>query len=434
MSFEAFFWSIAQQESGGRYSAVGPPTPYGRAYGKYQVLAPNVGPWTAQYYGRRLTPQQFLANPAAQEAVARGKLKSYYNKYGARGAAAMWYSGQSNPNKTYGNPPVYRYVSSVVGRMNNYRGGGGGGGGMGAIATPIMPKLSDKVLASQYGLSSSLINSSKTLKSLFKKAVAQGWTPARFTAELKNSKWWRTQSKTLREYIIMKHSDPATFSQKWKQYQYAVNQLAVQAGLGNQINKKGQSSELLKDAIYNRFALGWSDARVGDWLAARAKTHDGVMWGEAGEAFNKLHSLAYAMGMTYSGSWYADRSREIASGKTTIETMESKIRAQAGAKYYAFKNQIMAGQSVQDLAAPYVSTVARILELPETDIDVINNKHVIKAMTSKVKAGQQPATQYPIWQFENDLRNDPLWRKTNNARESLMTTARQVAKDFGMAT
>jgi len=38
----------------------------------------------------------------------------------------------------------------------------------------------------------------------------------------------------------------------------------------------------------------------------------------------------------------------------------------------------------------------------------------------------------PLWQFENEVRNDPLWRKTNNARESMMTVAHQVAKDFGL--
>jgi hypothetical protein len=39
----------------------------------------------------------------------------------------------------------------------------------------------------------------------------------------------------------------------------------------------------------------------------------------------------------------------------------------------------------------------------------------------------------PLWQFENAGTGDPLWRKTNNARESMMTVAHQVAKDFGLA-
>lgn len=425
--FEAFLWSITMQESGGNYHAVGPPTPYGRAYGRYQVLSPNVGPWTAKYYGKRLTPQQFLNNRAAQDAVVRGVLGGYYRRYGARGAAAMWYSGQPNPNKTYGNPPVYRYVNSVVSRMGSYSGqkiGSGGGGYTGG--GPVKVKLSREELAERYGLSSALINSSKELRSLFNQAVAGQWSAARFQAKLKNSKWWKNQSSTLRKYITTKYTDPATWKQQQSAATYAVNQLAVTVGLGNLI-KGGKASRLLKDAVYKKTALGWTDARIKDWLGTRVTTHGGQMWGEAGEVFDKLHELAYLNGVKYSSAWYKERTQDIVGGKSTIETQEAKIRSAAGAKFSAFKAQIQAGQNALDLAAPYIKTVAQLLELPETDIDLFD-KHVYSAMN-----GSKAGAQFPLWEFENQVRNDPRWRKTNNARESMMTVARQVAKDFGLA-
>ncbi|MBA2951433.1 hypothetical protein [Streptomyces himalayensis] len=428
--FEAFLWSLTQQESGGNYSAVGPPTPYGRAYGRYQVLAPNVGPWTAKYYGKRLTPQQFLNNKAAQDAVVRGVLGGYYKKYGARGAAAMWYSGQSNPNKTYGNPPVYKYVNSVMARAGSYSGQSTGGGGY-TSGGPVKVALDKDELAEQYGLSSALINSSKELKSLFNQAVSGGWSAAKFQAKLKNSKWWKTQSSSLRKYITTKFTDPATHKQKWAQAQYKVNQLAVAVGLGSQI-KSGKSSKLLKSAIYNSLALGWSDERIKDWLGTKATLHDGIMWGEAGEAFDKFHELAYLNGMKYSQDWYKKNAVAVVSGKTTLETEEAKIRAQAAARYGAYKDQILAGQNVMDLAAPYIKSLSTLLELPETDVDLFD-KHVAKAMTSKPASGTAAGTQMPLWEFENAVRADPLWRKTNNARESMMSVARQVAKDFGLA-
>ena len=82
--------AIAGIESGGRYDALGPiiPKTGDRAYGKYQVMGENIGPWTGQYYGTRLTPQQFLANPAAQDAVFAGKFGEYREKYGNRAASA----------------------------------------------------------------------------------------------------------------------------------------------------------------------------------------------------------------------------------------------------------------------------------------------------------------------------------------------------------
>ncbi|MGW2169140.1 hypothetical protein ACWC1C_01255 [Streptomyces sp. NPDC001705] len=436
ISFEAFFWSLTQQESGGNYGAVGVWVGGDRAYGRYQVMGANIPSWTRQYYGRSLTPQQFLNNRAAQDAVARGKLKSYVNKYGYRGAAAAWYSGNASLHMSTrpqpGGPSIKGYVDQIMNRAGQYKGGGGGGGsysGGGGYTpdAPVQVKLSREELAEQYGLTSALINSSKELKKLFNQAVGGSWSAAKFQAKLKNSKWWKTQSSSLRKYITTKFTDPATHKQNWNNAQYKVNQLAVQVGLGNQINSKGRSSKLLYDAIYKSLALGWSDARLKDWFGARATTHGGVMWGEAGEAFDKLHEVAYLNGMRYSQDWYKKNSQQIAGGKSTVENVEAAIRKAAAGRFSAFSEQILAGQNAIDLAAPYIKTVSQLLEIAETDVDLFD-KHVYGAMN-----GAKAGANYPLWQFENDVRNDPRWRKTNNARESMMTVARQVAKDFGLA-
>ena len=87
--------SIESAGSGG-YSALGPITQRGnRAYGKYQVMDFNIGPWTEKHLGRRMTPDEFLANPEAQEAVFRGEFGSYVQKYGnPQDAASAWFTGQ----------------------------------------------------------------------------------------------------------------------------------------------------------------------------------------------------------------------------------------------------------------------------------------------------------------------------------------------------
>lgn len=93
--------AIAGIESGGRYDAVGPETGKGRAYGKYQVMDFNIGPWTREILGTELTPQQFLASPQAQDAVFNAKFGAYEKKYGREGAARAWFAGEggmSNPN------------------------------------------------------------------------------------------------------------------------------------------------------------------------------------------------------------------------------------------------------------------------------------------------------------------------------------------------
>lgn len=91
-------------ESGGRYDAVGPVvnSKGNRAYGAYQVMDFNIGPWTQEVLGRSLTPQQFLADQKAQDAVYKAKMGQYIQKYGSPEAAARaWFAGEggmNNPN------------------------------------------------------------------------------------------------------------------------------------------------------------------------------------------------------------------------------------------------------------------------------------------------------------------------------------------------
>lgn len=98
LSNQALRDAIAAVESrgSGDYSAVGPVTRGGdRAYGRYQVMDFNIGPWTEQALGRRLTPQQFLADPQAQDAVFDHVFGKYVEQYGnPRDAASVWFSGR----------------------------------------------------------------------------------------------------------------------------------------------------------------------------------------------------------------------------------------------------------------------------------------------------------------------------------------------------
>lgn len=93
-SISAYAKAIQSIESGGNYKALGPLTSSGdRAYGAYQIMGANVPSWTKQVLGQSLTPQQFLGNSAAQDAVFEKIFGGYVSKYGASGAAQAWFGG-----------------------------------------------------------------------------------------------------------------------------------------------------------------------------------------------------------------------------------------------------------------------------------------------------------------------------------------------------
>ena len=106
--------AISQIESGGNYGILGPATKGGdRAYGAYQIMGSNIGPWTKEVLGAPMSPQEFLASPQAQDAVFSTKFGQYVNKYGPDGAARAWFAGpgnMNNPNASDGNTTVAQYA------------------------------------------------------------------------------------------------------------------------------------------------------------------------------------------------------------------------------------------------------------------------------------------------------------------------------------
>jgi hypothetical protein len=127
--FESFLHAIQAKESGGKYSARNRDS---GAMGKYQIMPGNItgsGGWDKEALGRNVSVSQFMGSPQIQDAIARYKLKQYYDKYGAAGAAVAWYAGPGNAakyvasggkgyNRRQGNyPSVSSYARDILRRM-----------------------------------------------------------------------------------------------------------------------------------------------------------------------------------------------------------------------------------------------------------------------------------------------------------------------------
>jgi hypothetical protein len=88
--------ALSRIESGDRYDITGPTSRKGdKPYGKYQVMGANIPSWTEEALGRRLTPEEFLADKDAQDATARHRAGLYLKQYDdPRQVASMWLSGR----------------------------------------------------------------------------------------------------------------------------------------------------------------------------------------------------------------------------------------------------------------------------------------------------------------------------------------------------
>lgn len=429
-SFDQLMYGIGIQESGGggysKVNSIG-------AVGKYQVMKGNIPGWSKQVLGYSISWQQFRDSPSLQEKIVRGILKGYYDKWGARGAAAAWYAGPGNHNldqstrSQSGGPSIKSYVDSVLNHATAYKGGGSSGGSStvttsGGGTAP----MSRGETAESYGYVQSMFDAIPELKKKFDQAVKEGWSTEKFQAAIRDTKWWKTHSQQERDYLTSTYGDPATAKQKYSAAYLHVQQMAAQLGIqGNDSSKK-----FINAMAYNVAARGWND----DQLRMEMGKHvyfDGDHWfGQGGEEQAKLHDYAYAMGVTMSSSWYDMASRAVIRGTGTDQQFQSEIRKQAKASFPQWSKQIDAGQTVSDLANPYLTTMSQILELPGGSINLFDPT-IKKALNYKdPTTGEGQAK--PLWQFENELRSDPRWKKTQNAQDSMMQIGHQVLADFGL--
>jgi len=423
ITFEQFMRGISIQESGGSYSAVNSGS---GALGKYQVMPSNVADWSRQVLGYSITPSQFLHSPQLQEKIVSGILHGYYNKWGPRGAAAAWYAGPGNHNLDMstrsqpGGPSIKQYVDSVIGHA----------GGAGAVSSSYSysgaaPKLSMSELAEQYGFTSSFLNANPELKNLFGDMVSKGYSKDMFQAKLRNTKWWKTHSDKERQYLTQTYTDPATAKQNFNAAYISVHQLAEQLGIKDTKFTKAR----IQEAAYNVVAKGWSDGQLRNYLGQYVYFDGGDFEGQGADTQNELRSYAYSMGVHMSDKWYADNTRKVLRGLATTSDYKNDMLRQAKAMFPQFSKQLDAGQTVSDIASPYLQSMAQILELPSGSVNLFDPT-IKKALQYKNPGTLQTETK-PLWQFENDLRADPRWKQTKNAQDSMMQIGHQVLSDFG---
>ena len=424
VSLDQLLYGIRETESGGNYSVV---NSIG-AVGAYQVMKANIPSWTRAALGHSMSWQAFRASRAAQDAVARFMIGSYYKKYGAEGAASMWFSGQPNPNSkaSDGGNTVRQYVNKV---LANSTGSVTGGGGSTTIGSPISKAapMTPGETAESYGYVAGLLNSNPELKKLFAKAVKGQWDVKKFQASLRDTQWFKTHGQDERDFLVLKYGDPATANLKLSQATLQAKQLAASLGVAN--NKKNASA--IQAAAYNMVAKGWTADQAKYYLGSYVTFTQGGSTGEAGDDLDQLHQFSYSMGIKNSDASYQKMATSIVRSQSTIQDAKDAITKQAQALFPTWSKQLAAGQTVADLASPYMQSMSTILEVPPGSVNLFDPT-IKKALQYKDPTTGANSTQ-PIWSFENTLRQDPRWKATKNAQDSVMASAHQVLQDFGFS-
>lgn len=291
-----------------------------------------------------------------------------------------------------------------------------------AVGSEAVRKSKDE-LAETYGMSTAFFNSVPELKRLLGQAVSNQWDADAFTAHLRNTKWFKTTSDSNRQAQVMAKQDPATYKANLSANRVAVDQMANQMGA---VLSDGAKDKLAKNILH----YGWESAQIQNFLGNYIKFNDKhVLGGQAGQAYQQLKTMAYDNGVSVSEQSLKNAAAYVVKGVSTMEKETANIRGIAMGAYPAYADQIAAGQNMKDIAQPYVQSMAKVLELPDTDVDMYNSK--IKAALSRAGKDGKPEPM-SLTDFEQMLKSTPDWRKTDNAQGTLMGVGRQVLQQMGL--
>lgn len=278
-------------------------------------------------------------------------------------------------------------------------------------------------VAAQFGYSVAFFNSDPELKALLNKAVSGNWTPAQFVAKLQATKWFKTHGEAARQIQALKTSDPATYNQRLETAKAQVTSMAWTMGA---TTPRSQIISVASQALM----FGWSEAQIKQALSVYVNAGKrGVFQGGAAAVQREVRDVMNAYGYNATDEQVGAWVKKIVQGATTVDVVRENLIQMTSSKFPALKERLVGGETLEDIAAPYRDSYSKILEVPAGQVS-LNDSTIQRALAAKDDKGK-PTTQ-TVWQYEQDLRRDPRWLKTQNAQDEMVGSTRKVLQDFGL--
>lgn len=282
------------------------------------------------------------------------------------------------------------------------------------------------------GLVKAFIGSDPELANLYSEAVAGSWTQDNFISHLQATDWWKNNSDSVRKNMALKATDPASWNQQVTNARSQVQELAAKLGVP-------LTSSSLDNVTNLAVLFGYNDAQIQSMLSGYMKDiQQGWFGGYAGQVQLAIREYAMDMGIPVSDKYVNQNTQAIVSGSQSLNAIRATIATQAAAAFPAYADQINKGMTVGEIAKPYASAVSQILEQDPNSVSLYSPilrqalQYTVPKNPNDPNSPKIPAVKQ-LYDYENDLRSNPIWRTTNNARESMMAAAQQVLGNLGLA-
>lgn len=356
-------------------------------------------------------------------------------------------------------------------------------------ATTMATDPSDYV---SYGYVQDLATTIPELKSLLAKAAAGGWSTDRFTDALQTTSWWKKNSDTAKKMVELSKADPAEYSQEVNNATSHVKQMAAAAGVPL---TNAQIKSLATADLYQGLDDATLQSQIGNLYTTSTGMQGGTA--ATMEAQVKQLAAAYGVPVTQSwvdgqvksmlvnntgiegatasltqmaSSTYPPLAAQLAAGQTTTQIAQPYIAAmsqtlelpdtsidltdptilkalQGNPGVQTSTSTGSAGTSSSSGSTPKVGAPINATGgvagapaspgskgAPATGAVGGPTKVGATPTTTVVPAAQAATTTVPLWQFTQQLKQDPRWQQTDNAKQSAFSMLHSLGNAWGFST
>lgn len=320
-------------------------------------------------------------------------------------------------------------------------GGSGGGGGGNTGQTPPPPPADSgpnvKELWISYLRTTFASLEDKTQKAeidlLLKNAKDAKWDEDTFMEALKGTVWWQATYPSIRSFFLETH-DPrnaSTFAEKvsntmdtmlGKLEALGVTVRQVDPATGKVID----NTDFVKGIALKSIENNWDDDQLEQYLA----TQSSIIFsggGTLGSFYDRIAQQAYLYGVPL------DETMKKTINTSLLDPLDGRdanywIKTVKDMAYDAPENKpflasLQAGRNLYEVTNSYRTQMANLLEVDSTAISW--NDLMSKVVDNSTGNARTFAD------FTKQLKSDPLWQYTRNAKETYSNTALDIAKMFG---
>lgn len=243
----------------------------------------------------------------------------------------------------------------------------------------------------------------------------------RISALIKNSRWYKTQTSSIRDSILLEVEDPATYKHNIYINKKDAKQIAFNAGLSfteDQFNDFAEKAE----------RMNWDLAEFTEFIVKRGRSQSSQpVRGGIKRTHDDIQSYAQSMLVPIGGKAW-DFAYKINAGNDSMENAKDYIQGLAESSFDFVDVQSLAsrGLTISDLLANAKETIADTLELNSADV------HLYEMKMDDLVVGEGDSRRFINSQeAETWAKKQGRYQMTDDFRGGIRDIAQTIATTFG---